>query len=249
MHSDINYWCATDVGRIRSDNEDNLYCDGVFLSNAQATQGYKSCGSLKNDTPRLFAIFDGMGGEACGEVASFIGASTAANADITNTDGVYALRKICYDANKKICEYASENSIRSMGSTAAMLLFGKKNITLCNIGDSKVFWIADGQIEQISVDHVIELGENKKAPLLQCLGIPPEEMIIDPYVSLGEYEDGDRFIICSDGLTDMVADTEIADIVENNAADPAVALVDKALKNGGHDNVTVIVIQINKKHF
>lgn len=246
MHCNIKFRCATDVGRIRKGNEDNLFCNGKYLTDVQATKGYRDCGEASTDTPQLFAIFDGMGGEACGEVASFIAAQVASDTDILNTDSVKALRKLCFDANDKICDYAKQHAINSMGTTAAMLLFKDDSVTLCNIGDSKIFWVADGEIEQISVDHVIDLGQNKKAPLSQCLGIPPEEMIIDPYLSLGEFEEGDRFIICSDGLTDMVSDVEIAGIIDKNPNDPEAALIDKALENGGHDNVTVIVIEITK---
>ena len=135
-----------------------------------------------------------------------------------------------------------------MGTTAAMLLFSKKDITLCNIGDSKVFSFSEGELEQISKDHVVISAFGTKPPLSQSLGIPPNELLIEPYLAQGRYKNGDIYLICSDGLTDMVMLDEIRGILVNYSIQEASsALVSKALENGGRDNITIILLGVKQK--
>ena len=195
----------------------------------------------------MFGVFDGMGGEECGEIASFLAAKKAEEFK-PGEDLTADLRKYCSDANGSICRYAEDHSVFSMGTTAAILAFDEKEIMLCNIGDSKIFRLSDGKMDQISYDHVAISAFGTKPPLSQNLGIPPEEMIISPYFSKGTYHDGDVYLICSDGLTDMVKNDVIAQIVFDNPLDKAIELlVSTALENGGKDNVTAILLRIDRK--
>ena len=203
-------------------------------------------GKVVSKSPTLFGIFDGMGGEECGEIASYIAAKEASTIPIKK-DGVSTLTDYCKQANTKICEYTENNAISSMGTTAAMLLCSKDEITLCNIGDSKVFRFANGELEQISKDHVVISVFGTKPPLSQNLGIPPDQLLIEPYLSRGIYKNGDKYLICSDGLTDMLTLEEIKELLASqNIKDSASNLVDRALKNGGKDNVTVILLEIKQ---
>jgi protein phosphatase len=129
-------------------------------------------GTLSSLTPALLGVFDGMGGEECGEVASFIAAKNAASVKI-GQQPLDALSAYCQKANADICKYTEENGISSMGTTAAMLAFDKDGITLCNIGDSKIFRFREGSLEQLSVDHLCIAPFGVKAPLSQNLGISP----------------------------------------------------------------------------
>ena len=108
----------------------------------------------------------------------------------------------------------------------------------------------EGQIVQLSEDHV-ERREGKstrKAPLTQHLGIDPEEYLIEPYIAFRKYRSGDVYLVCSDGLTDMVPEEEIGRILRTGSlTDAAAALRDRALENGGRDNVTVLLCRIEKK--
>lgn len=197
--------------------------------------------------PLLFGVFDGMGGEECGEVASLIAAKQA-SLPLDMSDPVLTLADLCKDANAEICKYASEHGISSMGTTAAMLLFSKRSITLCNIGDSKVFLFSDGRMEQISEDHIGPAPFGRKPPLSQNLGIPPEEMIIEPYLSKRVHVTDSRFLICSDGVTDMLTNDEIASIIATaSIAEASTRLIDAALERGGKDNATAILIEVKKK--
>ena len=135
-----------------------------------------------------------------------------------------------------------------MGTTAAMLVFAEKEVVLCNIGDSKIFRLCDGTLEQISKDHVAVSAFGVKPPLSQNLGIPPNELVIDPYLARGPYNDGDIYLICSDGLTDMVSVDEITEVLVSKPIEEAITLLlDKALANGGKDNTTIILCKIERQ--
>jgi protein phosphatase len=95
---------------------------------------------------------------------------------------------------------------------------------------------------------VIEIAQNKKSPLSQCLGIPEDDFIIEPYITKFAYENNEKYLICSDGLTDMVEFSEISNILssQESALRCGQMLMDNVMINGGKDNVTVIVCEIKK---
>lgn len=247
MHYEIVYSCISHIGNVRSINQDNFICNGTHMKTEDSEIVFPLSGTVVTKTPTLFGIFDGMGGEECGEIASYIAAKEAAIIPIKK-DGVLTLTDYCKQANIKICEYAENNNVSAMGTTAAMLLYSKDEITLCNIGDSKVFRFANDELEQISKDHVVISAFGTKPPLSQNLGIPPDQLLIEPYLSRGRYKNGDKYLICSDGLTDMLTLEEIKELLTSQQVeDSASNLVDRALKNGGKDNVTVILLEIKQR--
>ena len=189
-----------------------------------------------------------MGGECHGEIASYLASKRAASLDTYSDNPIEDLLRLCKDANDDICRYALENQIPSMGTTAAILLFDKRRIHLCNIGDSKIFRCSEDGLEQISEDHLGVAAFGLKPPLSQNLGIPESELVIAPYTTSGYYNVGDKYLICSDGLTDMVPPETIRRILHNNPPNRAVeALTEEALKNGGKDNITIVVVEIFRK--
>lgn len=249
MKYDIAYYCVSDIGKRRSVNQDNFICDGKFMELEGDTTDFPLSGTKSAKSRLLLGIFDGMGGEECGEVASYIASKTASQTDLKG-DAIKKLLELCQKANLDICAYIDENGLYSMGTTAAMLAFDKKGISLCNVGDSKIFRFSKGKLEQISKDHVAFAPFGVKPPLSQNLGIPPAEMLIDPYVAKGNYNDGDIYLICSDGLTDMVSLEDISKVLEDQPFDDATEiLLSKALENGGRDNVTIILCKIKKRSF
>lgn len=246
MSCKIIYSCTSHIGNVRNVNQDNFICNGLYMKTDDTEIKFPLSGKIFSNDSKIFGIFDGMGGEECGEVAALIAAETAAKFKI-NEEPIKQMRDFCKIANRNICDYAQDNSVSSMGTTAAMLVFGKKEIVLCNIGDSKIFLFSEKKIEQISKDHITPVPYGKKPALLQNLGIPETEMIIEPYISRGEYRNGDRYLICSDGLTDMVSVDQISGIVENNSPDKVVqTLLDTALENGGRDNITIMFFEIKQ---
>lgn len=247
MRHSILYSCISHVGNIRKINQDNFICGGRYMEPNDGDMKFPLCGTESSKGSSVFGIFDGMGGEERGEMASYIAAKDAAVLEI-GKDAVAALSQFCQRANTDICDYANRNEISSMGTTAAMLAFTDSGITLCNIGDSKIFRFCDGVLEQISKDHVSVAAFGVKPPLSQNLGIPPTELIIDPYLAQGAYNDGDIYLICSDGLTDMVPTEEIVGILTSRPVEEAcTGLLEKALSHGGRDNITMILCRIERE--
>jgi protein phosphatase len=247
MQYNIHFACLSHIGNVRAINQDNYICDGHYRDPFVKNTEFPLCGIKVSKQTPVFGVFDGMGGEECGEVASLIAAKTAAALEIGKKP-VADLLEFCHKANADICKYASENDITSMGTTAAMLAFVRKGIVLCNIGDSKIFRFSDGRLEQISKDHVAVAAYGVKPPLSQNLGIPPEEMVIDPYLAEGRYRIGDVYLICSDGLTDMVTTDEITEVLSKHVPNEAIGvLLDRALGKGGKDNITIILCKIERK--
>ena len=246
-HYKIHYSCLSHIGNVRSVNQDNFICDRRYMENDETTFEFPICGIKLSWDVSVFGIFDGMGGEECGEIASYIAAKAASDIEI-GKDATAALTEFCQKANFDICDYAALHEVSSMGTTAAMLAFTEKEIALCNIGDSKILRLCDGKLEQISMDHVAIAAFGVKPPLSQNLGIPPNELVIDPYLARVPYNDGDIYLICSDGLTDMVSVEEIADVLNSNSINDAITLLlDKALEGGGKDNITIILCKIKRQ--
>lgn len=247
MYYKIHYSCLSHIGNIRSINQDNFICDGNYMENDETTIKFPLCGTKTSKETSVFGIFDGMGGEECGEIASYIASKAAAKMEI-GKDPTADLSQFCHKANKDICDYAALHEISAMGTTAAMLVFTQKRVVLCNIGDSKIFRLCNGILEQISMDHIAVAAFGVKPPLSQNLGIPPSELVIDPYLAQGPYNDGDVYLICSDGLTDMVSVEEITEALISKPIEAAItSLLDKALENGGKDNTTIILCKIERQ--
>lgn len=246
----LEYACISNTGKCRSNNQDNFFCVDTFLYSDNNGTKEIIHDTIDVNTRRAFCVFDGMGGEYNGEMASYLASKRASDyftSDKSFRNTINDLLAFCNTANNDICKYAKDNSIPSMGTTGAILLFDKNGINLCNIGDSKIYRFSKGGLEQLSEDHLGIAAYGLKPPLSQNLGIPEDELIIEPYTASGCYNVGDKYLICSDGLTDMVANDVIADILKSEStAKAAKALVDEALNNGGKDNITLIVIEIQK---
>jgi len=210
----IEYAAMCNKGFVREKNQDNLWCNGHFLNSENDGLIEPLTGTIDISAMPAFAVFDGMGGEQQGEMAAFLAASNfdTIQQKSEKTETKTFLLDACRELNKAICLYQTENHIRHMGTTAAILMCGMDAIYICNLGDSRIYQFSRKKLTQITRDHV-ELGVKQgKAPLTQNLGISEEEFIIEPYIAKGEYKRGDRFLICSDGLTDMVTDEQIADV-------------------------------------
>ena len=158
------------------------------------------------------------------------------------------LNSMCLKINEAVVAKQQELCTERMGSTMVALYFSHRYVYVCNLGDSRAYRLRNGEFLQLSVDHVEkrEGQARKKAPLTQHLGIKPEDFLIEPYIAKGELKHGDRYLLCSDGLTDMLSNYEIDEIMTgaDSAEECVKELVDAALEKGGKDNVTVIVCRI-----
>jgi serine/threonine protein phosphatase PrpC len=225
---------ATDPGRRRRRNED-----------AYVVQ------------PPLFAVADGMGGAQAGEIASRIAASVLRDSGAeAGEDAVVALIQ---EANRRVYEAAASDEARAgMGTTMTAALIEGDTVRIGHVGDSRAYRVRDGALEQLTDDHslVAELVRSGRLSPEEA-DVHPQRSVItrvlgtDPEVDVDTFEveaqSGDVFMICSDGLTAMVDDASILDVVERNRPSldrAARALVDAANKGGGEDNITVIVFEL-----
>lgn len=240
----IRFACLSHPGKIRSLNQDNYICNGSYAKDDPMEMTKPLLGKVSAGAGPIFGVFDGLGGEQHGEKAAAIAAQAAAKCK-PGKDPVEDLSALCRETNGEICRYAREEKIQSTGTTAAMLAFTKNKIALCNIGDSKIFRFWQGALEQISKDHLGIAPFGVKPPLSQCLGTPPEQMRIAPYFAQGNYQDGCVYLICSDGLTDMLNNQAITRALTDCPIEKAATrLLDEALAGGGKDNITLILCQI-----
>ncbi len=243
--------CLCNMGRVRKNNEDNFFFNGRCLpeTNVGLKHPVSMTRSLRSEV--CVAVFDGMGGENFGEAASFAAAECMKQAEHALIDYFIPekeyLEDMCVKINEAVLSRASELCTSRMGSTLVALYFSHGYVYACNLGDSRAYRLRDGEFLQISKDHVEQREGRKKSPLTQHLGIDPEDFLIEPYIAKGELQRGDQYLICSDGLTDMLTNLEIAAIMADSETmeECARSLVDAALEHGGKDNVTVIVCRID----
>lgn len=244
--------CLCNTGRVRRNNEDNFYFDGRCLP--AENQGLDHTLCLSSDLRKMvyLAVFDGMGGENYGELASFAAAEGMCGEEkllqSVSEPRSGLLKDLCGRLNEAVLSRARELRTRHMGSTLSILCFSRDAVAVCNLGDSRAYRLRDGKLLQISKDHV-DPGwgsSSRKAPLTQYLGVDPEDYLLEPRLAKGALARGDQYLLCSDGLTDMLSDGEIAALMTAavTAESCAGQLVRAALDHGGRDNVTVIVCRI-----
>jgi PPM family protein phosphatase len=233
------YAVASDTGRRRRRNEDNYVV-----------------------APPLFAVADGMGGAQAGEVASQLAASALEAGDSDALEGTKRLDALIQEANRRIYDRASTDPTASgMGTTMTVALVEGMTVAIGHVGDSRAYLVRNDHMEQLTEDHslVNELLKTGKLSEEEAQ-IHPQRSVItravgtDPDVDVDgftiEAEDGDVFLICSDGLSDMVEDEEILELVRANRdyLDKAVkALVAAANRGGGEDNITAVAFQISSE--
>lgn len=254
----IDAACGCCTGRVRGNNEDNFLFFGGILEQENNGLEHPISRKLLLDQEMCFFVFDGMGGEEAGETAAFLCAQTAKQhwdspRDL-DTPVRQRLENLCKKMNERVCQEIQTLGHGRMGSTAVGLLFRSGEIYTCNIGDSRAFRFRDNELMQLSTDDTdfIPLpgmeAPRRKPCLSQCLGIFPDELTLEPHIAKGKLQTGDRYLICSDGLTDMVTNIEICTIMKEHqdAISSVEALIDLAMAHGGRDNTTVILCYVEE---
>lgn len=243
----VQYATLSDVGMRRRNNQDSFT---VQLSADQ--EQWSQFG-------HLFVVCDGMGGHAVGELASKIGVDTIPLTFFKSRAGSVsaALSEAIEAANRAIHERGTQNrDFNRMGTTCVAVVLGPHGAVLGHVGDSRAYRVRGDRIEQLTFDHSLE-WELQRAGRLKPgeSGLPETKHVItrslgpEPVVQIdinGPHVvfPGDRFVLCSDGLTGHVSDPEIGMIVrELMPAEASRLLVNLANLRGGNDNITVIVIQ------
>ena len=250
MSYSIEYAAMCHKGLRRDNNQDNLWCANAYLEfENEGTPDILTGKDIVSNYP-AYAVFDGLGGEQQGEMAAYIAAGNfgAKLSEYTGNSIESFLIESCIEINKKISNYQKENLIHKMGTTAAILMCGKDAAYICNVGDSRVYRYRRRKLTQVSHDHIAKGVADRKPPLTQCLGIPESEFLIEPSVMKCPYGFCDRYLICSDGLTDMLTDKRISSLLSKKMSIPKTTqtLVEMALRNGGVDNTTVILVEIRR---
>jgi PPM family protein phosphatase len=208
--------------------------------------------------PPLFAVADGMGGAQAGEVASRLAAAALKESGVER-GGEERIVSVIQEANRRIYDRSNADPNASgMGTTMTVALVENGQVAFGHVGDSRAYLIRDGMMEQLTEDHslVAELMRSGKLSPEEAETHPQRSVITralgtDPDVDVDTFtiaaQTGDVFLLCSDGLTTMVSNETILDLVERNRAsmDKALrALVGAANKGGGEDNITVVAFEI-----
>jgi serine/threonine protein phosphatase PrpC len=226
----------TDVGRQREANEDNL----VLAS-------------------PVFAVADGMGGARAGEVASRIAAETFRDPRDQSRTPEQQLERVAQEANRRIYELAlRDQSRRGMGTTLTATLVSGDAVSIGHVGDSRAYRLRDGELMQLTQDHslVAELERSgqltpeaaehhpQRSIITRALG-PEPEVEVDTHTHAARA--GDVYVLCSDGLTGMISDSELATVLRAapSLESAAEALVRAANQSGGRDNITVVLFRLD----
>jgi protein phosphatase len=231
----LHYAARSDRGLVRSNNQDSVYAG-----------------------PRLLALADGMGGHAAGEVASkvVIAALAPLDDDEPGDDLIGPLRDAVMSGNGAISELVADDpDLDGMGTTLTAILFGGSKLGLAHIGDSRAYLVRDGEFSQITHDDtfVQSLIDEGRITEEEAANHPQRSLLlkaltgheVEPSMTVREAKAGDRYLLCSDGLTTPVSEETTAEALR--IADPqecADRLIELALKGGGPDNVTVIVADV-----
>jgi PPM family protein phosphatase len=233
----LRYAVRSDVGLLREGNEDSAYAG-----------------------PRLLAVADGMGGHAAGEVASAVAISvlTDLDEDLPASELLDALAEAVTRANHILHDMViADPSIGGMGTTLTAMLWSGTRVALCHIGDSRAYVLSAGRFEQLTHDHTLvqSLVDDGRISPDEAATHPQRSLLlraldgsndVEPDLSVREAQVGDRYLLCSDGLSSVVSEQilhrTLATVAEPD--DAVRQLIDLAIKGGGPDNITCIVADV-----
>ena len=241
----MKIYADTDVGRVRNANQDAFYI------------------SEENDNYKLCILADGMGGYTGGEVASRLACISAAEyikqnfqneKQYTKEELQELIKEAMQYSNRVVYEKSQEEQeLEQMGTTVEICLIYSNRAYIGHIGDSRIYRIRQGIMRKITLDHSYvqklvkdgtitkeeAINHPKKNMLMKALGC---EEFIEPDVMVKGFNPGDIILICSDGLTNMIAEAEIHNIINQDRENAVTKLIAKANELGGYDNITAIII-------
>jgi serine/threonine protein phosphatase PrpC len=237
MTLELRYAVRSDVGLLREGNEDSAYAG-----------------------PRLLAVADGMGGHAAGEVASAVAISALTDLDdeMPASELQIALSTAVAHANQILHDMVSADpSISGMGTTLTAMLWSDGKVALCHIGDSRAYVLSGGEFRQITHDHTLvqSLVDDGRISPDEAATHPQRSLLLraldgtseaEPDLSILDARAGDRYLLCSDGLSGVVSEETLHRTLAT-VADPGEAvrqLVELAIRGGGPDNITCIVADV-----
>ncbi|MDD6396602.1 MAG: PP2C family protein-serine/threonine phosphatase [Acutalibacteraceae bacterium] len=253
---------VTDIGQKRSSNQDNFFVNNCYIDHEDIlAERFDAVDSM---AAHVLAVCDGMGGQADGDIAALIGVSTVSeyaarfdDADSPEETSRLA-KKLIRDANSRVLE-RSESSGKKMGSTISMLVVTSKFVYACNVGDSEIYHKHRYGIERLSKPHtvaqeLVDVGaiseyqasrSYRRNQLSQYLGME-NPRILKQNEAFTTVRSGDMLLICSDGISDVLPDHSIYASLSSSrpVSDIADAIIEKALRKGSGDNLTVVIARV-----
>ena len=249
-------------GCVRENNEDNFFLNGDLMPLAEMDQGALIDQRFRASC-QMFAVCDGMGGAKLGERAAYIAANGLCAPYLKMPSKVLDKEIDAYarKASATIRQDCREHKADMEGTTLALLALQKGTAYVANVGDSRVYRLRDRELEQLSFDHSLvnrmrlehrmTAEQARKSPqnniITQFLGMPKEQMT-DEFVfqAASKAMKGDRYLLCSDGLCDMMSDAAMEEILlrRTDALEAAKELVSLALEMGGKDNTTCMLVEL-----
>ena len=240
----MKIFAKSDIGKAREMNQDSFYVSDI------------------NDGIKLFILADGMGGYKGGEIASKMATEAVkeyVHLNFPKTEGLKErilelVRQAAIYANKVVFDKSKEaEELEGMGTTLEICLIYNNKAYIGHIGDSRIYRIRKGVMRKLTKDHsyVQKLVEDgtitreeanvhpKKNMLIKALGCTP---FVEPDIRARNIEKNDILIMCSDGLTNMVTEEKIFNIIQDNPQNAADILIEEARNAGGYDNITVVII-------
>lgn len=250
-------------GFIRKNNEDNYYLDGSYLSLEHADEPSCLVKFLNDANAVIAAVCDGMGGAQAGEEAAY-SVVTSLEKSMVGKNLVREKERMAHELcviSRHVYELRTQRNVGIMGTTIVLACIEKGHLLVSNVGDSRAYLMRRGELKQISEDHsevqrMVNMGlisremmkmHPRRHIITQYMGVSDKELLIVPFFSdVIELCGGDRILLCSDGVTDMLEDETIAEILrsENVCEQAAQLLISEVLNCGGTDNATVILLQI-----
>jgi serine/threonine protein phosphatase PrpC len=238
------------IGYVRDKNEDMVLVAGKLFRDAD----WQVDLVLTEESRLVAVVADGMGGHRSGEVASEMAAASFRDFVVSISPAIPTtllkelIRGWAEQIHQELLRKGASSALFSgMGTTFCGLLFYESTVLAINIGDSRLYRYRDNMLKQISIDHSLrQLMGDETLPsneIYNSLG-SGESVYVDIRDLTEQLFHGDRFLICSDGLSDMVSDEQIEQLLEHNGT--AAALLDNALIAGGRDNISLVLITIKK---
>ena len=238
-------FAKSDIGKAREINQDYYYI------------------SEENEEPRLYILADGMGGYKGGEIASKLATESAKKYIQSNFCNIIKEKEEILKLIESAVEYANmvvyekskeDANLEGMGTTLEICLIYNNKAYIGHVGDSRIYRIRKNIIRKLTKDHsyVQKLVEDKKITRDEAKTHPKKNMLIkalgctpyvEPDIRARNFEKGDIFIICSDGLTNMVEEKRIYELINEDFNSAADKLINEANQAGGYDNITVIIIK------
>ncbi|MCM1244427.1 MAG: protein phosphatase 2C domain-containing protein [Roseburia sp.] len=252
----IDAVCVSHLGKVRERNEDNLYYKGCILPRMHDREKKLKEWRYKTRCLQAVAVFDGMGGENAGDLASFTSArefqkcckKLVKKQEMPDEEQI---TQMLTDVSNTVFQTAKEEHYGLIGSTATVFFMkGNKGI-LADLGDSPMYQVRNGEMNLISQAHtdaelLKQQGIDRKPALTQFLGINAKEFLIEPYIREVNLKSGDQYLLCSDGLTDMMTDEEIEQILIQKCtiSEKLNLLLCTVLERGAKDNTTIILCEV-----